>query len=172
MVKVIDRIESVFLNIAVVSLLIMACLTSLDAMGRYLLNWPIIGAYEISERYLMIFCFYFAISYSYREGANIRIILLVSRLPKQAQQALRYVIQAISILFCLFLFIATLIRNLPRLDENLTIVEYTIPLGPAFLLVNIGLLMLSLRMILDLWQIKHGKSGLFKDEQTEESPTV
>ena len=30
------------------------CLTSADALSRYLLNRPIIGAYEITEKYLMV----------------------------------------------------------------------------------------------------------------------
>jgi TRAP-type C4-dicarboxylate transport system permease small subunit len=172
MTRFLDKIEKVFIAIGVVSAFAMTSLTTFDALGRYLFSRPIIGVYEISEHHLMVFCFYFALCYAYREGVNIRITLLVSHLPRQMGLILKYIVQVISILFCLFLFTTALIINLPRIGENLTVVDYIIPMGPAYMAVNIGLFMLCLRMTLDLWQIKYGKSGLFKGDETEESSAV
>lgn len=171
--KVLEIIEGkVFLPLAVVSVLLMTLLTTFDAAGRYLFNLPIVGAYEITERYLMVMCFYFAISYAYREGANIRITLFLRRLPKGVCLVLYYSIQFMAIFYCGTLFLTALACNISRIGETLLVVNTNIPLWPIYITVPLGLCTLTMRMILDLWQIKNGKSGLFKDEEREEAPVV
>ena len=171
--KLLEKIEQkVFLPAAIVSIFIMTCLTTLDAGGRYLLNMPISGSYEITEKYLMVACFYFAISYAYREGVNIRITLFVTRLPNHIRLFLNYIIQIIAIFYCFSLSITAFICNLPRLSEKISLTNYNLPLMPVYMLVPMGLSILTLRMTLDLWQIKYGKSGLFKEEETEDSHAV
>jgi TRAP-type C4-dicarboxylate transport system permease small subunit len=54
-----------FTFLAMIFAFIMVCLTAADAMGRYFLNKPISGVYEITENYLMIFAIYFALAYAY-----------------------------------------------------------------------------------------------------------
>jgi TRAP-type C4-dicarboxylate transport system permease small subunit len=171
--KLLEKIEQkVFLPAGIVSIFIMTCLTTFDAGGRYLLNMPIPGSYEITEKFLMVACFYFAISYAYREGVNIRITLLVTRLPNFVRLFLNYMIQIMAIFYCLSLSLTSFICNLPRLSEKVFQTNYTLPLMPVYLLVPIALMILTLRMILDLRQIKYGKSGLFKEEETEDSHGV
>ena len=48
------RCELMLVYASVLAALAMMCLTSADALSRYLLNRPIIGAYEITEKYLMV----------------------------------------------------------------------------------------------------------------------
>lgn len=171
--RLLEKIEQkVLLPVAIVSIFIMTCLTTFDAGGRYLLNWPIPGSYELTEKFLMVACFYFAVSYAYREGMNIRITLLVTRLPNSMRLFLNYIIQIIAILYCSSLCITAFMCNLPRLNEKVYLTQYTLPLMPIYISVPIGLMLLTLRMILDLWQIKDGKSGLFKEEEAEESQAV
>jgi TRAP-type C4-dicarboxylate transport system permease small subunit len=168
MSKLLRTIEKIFTFLAMASAFIMVCLTAADALGRYFLNQPISGAYEITENYLMIFAIYFALAYAYHEGANIRITFLVSRLPSQAKLVINTFVQMFSILFILFLFVSATRMNLGRLGD---IVELSkrlrIPVWPAYLIISVGLLFMSLFIFLDLWQVKKGKSGLFK-ESTEE----
>jgi TRAP-type C4-dicarboxylate transport system permease small subunit len=148
----------------------MVCLTAADAMGRYFLNQPISGAYEITENYLMIFAVYFALAYAYHEGANIRITFLVSRLSSQAKLVINYFVQIFSILFILFLLVSATKMNLGRLGD---IVELSktlrIPLWPAYLIISVGLLFMGVLVFLDLREVKRGTSGLFKEESSEES---
>ncbi len=151
------------------SAFIMVLLTAADAMGRYFLNKPITGVYEITENYLMIFAVYFALAYAYREGANIRITFFLSRLPSQAKLVINYFVQIFSILFVLFLLVSATRMNLGRLGD---IVELSkklkIPVWPAYLVISVGLLFMSLLVFLDLRHVKEGKSGLFKEECSEE----
>ena len=171
--KLLNAIEKMFTFLAMIFAFIMVCLTAADAMGRYFLNKPISGVYEITENYLMIFAIYFALAYAYHEGANIRITFFVSRLPSQAKLVINYFVQIFSILFILFLLVSATRMNLGRLRD---IVELTktlrIPLWPAYLIISVGLLFMSLLVFLDLRQVKRGKSSLFKEESSEESVSM
>ena len=113
--KLLNAIERMFTFLAMIFAFIMVCLTAADAMGRYFLNKPISGVYEITENYLMIFAIYFAFAYAYHEGANIRITFFVSRLPSQAKLVINYFVQIFSILFILFLLVSATRMNLGRL---------------------------------------------------------
>jgi len=103
--KPLDAIERLFTFLAMISVFLMACLTAADAMGRYFLNQPISGAFEVTENYLMIFAVYFALAYAYKGGANIRLTFVVSRLPSGATLVVNYFVQIFSILYIVFLFI-------------------------------------------------------------------
>ena len=57
------RCELVLVYAGVLAAFAMMCLTSADALSRYLLNRPIIGAYEITEKYLMVATIFLGLSY-------------------------------------------------------------------------------------------------------------
>ena len=75
------RGERVLVYAGVVAMLAMMCLTSADALSRYLFNRPILGAYELTEKYLMVAAIFLGLSYAYRGGMFIRVTFLVDRLP-------------------------------------------------------------------------------------------
>jgi TRAP-type C4-dicarboxylate transport system permease small subunit len=164
------RIERLLTFLAIIAASIMVCLTTADALGRYFLNRPITGAYEIEEKYLMVFLVYFAMAFAYRDGANIRVTILVSRLPLQAQLVIRYIVQVFSFLYIVFLLISATRINLGRLADVVEVSRKLIlPMWPGYLIISICLLFLSLLIFFDLWKIKNGKSGLFQEESSEES---
>src|SRR4030042_5957769 len=164
MSKLFQMIEKVFTFLAMTSAFVMVCITTADALGRYFLNQPISGAYEITENYLMIFAIFFASAYAYHEGANVRITFLVSRLPSQAKLVINYFVQIFSILFIAFLCVSATRMNLGRLGEIMELSKtLRPPIWPAYLIISLGLLFLSLLVLLDLRQVKRGKSGLFKE---------
>ncbi len=82
------RCELVLVYASVLAAIAMMCLTSADALSRYLLNRPIMGAYEITEKYLMV-----AADLSRpllclsRRGVFIRVTFLVDRLSAGAEAA-------------------------------------------------------------------------------------
>jgi TRAP-type C4-dicarboxylate transport system permease small subunit len=170
--KPLDAIERLFTFLAMISVFLMACLTAADAMGRYFLNQPISGAFEITENYLMIFAVYFAFAYAYKNGANVRLTFVVSRLPSRATLVVNYFVQIFSILYIVFLFISATRINLGRLNKVVELTQtLSIPVWPAYFIMSLGLVFVSLFVILDFWQVKRGKSGLFK-ESSEETSTM
>ena len=129
---------------------------------------PITGAYEISTNYLMILLVFMAMSYGYREGAHIRVTFLVDRLPAKVKLVVNYIVQVVSVIIGVLLVIATYQQALLTMETHTTLSSLPfVPLGPAYLIVPIGLFFMSLAMLLDMRKVRKGKSPLFQ----EESPT-
>jgi len=120
----------------------------------------------------MIFAVYFAVAYAYREGANIRVTLLVSRLPAKVTLILNSVVQVLSMLLIVFLFVSATKMNLSRMGEAIEFSrKLSLPLWPAYMVISLGLLLMSLLMFTDIGQVRKGKSSLFKEEASGE-PTM
>jgi len=156
--------ETFLIYSAIVSTFMMVCLTTADAGGRYLLSLPIMGAYEITEKYFMVYLIFFSICFAYREGANVRVTFLVDHLPPQLRLAINYLVQIFSILYGISLIVVTIPHTLQVIAVGKTLDVYNIPLGPACMVVPVGLFFMTLRMFLDLWQIKKGGAGFFKQD--------
>ena len=132
----------------------MMCLTSADAISRYLFNSPIVGAYEITEKYLMVAAVFLGLSFAYRGGGFIRVTFLVDRLsgwPRRAGRLLRA---------------CGLVRLLPDLHhrhrpagdpravDDTTLSTLPILVGPAYWFVPLGFLALTLLVLRDLSRVR------------------
>ena len=84
------RCELALLYVGVFATFAMMCLTSADALSRYAFNRPILGAFEITEKYLMVAAIFMGLSYGYRGGLFIRVTFLVDRLSGAARLAADY----------------------------------------------------------------------------------
>ena len=80
-----------------------------------LFNRPIIGAYEITEKYLMVASIFLGLSYAYRGGVFIRVTFLVDRLPPALKLVVNHVVHLITLAFCLIVLVATTQQAMPRL---------------------------------------------------------
>jgi len=169
MQKLLKGCETVMLYISSLSTFVLMLLTTADAGGRYLFNRPITGAYEITSNYLEIAAVFMAVCYGYREGAYIRVTFLIDRLPKQVKLYINYLVQIISVLYGVLLVIGTSQQALRVISDHTTLSSLDfIPLGPAYVIVPIGLFFMSLAMLLDMRKVRTGESSLFR----EESPTA
>ena len=74
----------------------MMCLTTADALSRYLFNRPITGAYEITEKYLMVATIFLGVCYAYRGGVFIRVTFLVDHLPRAVKLLAHYLAHLLS----------------------------------------------------------------------------
>lgn len=167
MSKLLRRIENVLLFLSVGSTFVMVFLTTGDVGGRYLINRPITGTFDITGNYLIVACVFMSMCYAYREGANVRLNLLVNRVPQKAKLAINYIAQTISFLYSVSLLIATIPPVFRTFTTNLTLSTIEFPLWPAYMMVPLGLFFMCLRMFLDFWEIKNGNSGLFKEGKAE-----
>ena len=140
----------------------MACLGTVDAASRYLLNSPISGAYEITEKYLMAAAVFPGFPAAYRGGAFIRVTFLVDMLPA-AVKAWTYVLaQFSSLAFCVLLVVATTQQSM-RISENATTLStLPWPLAPGYWLAPLGLILLSVLMLIDMRRAHAGDTPLFQ----------
>ena len=159
-----SRCETVLVAVAVIATAIMMLLTSFDAFSRYLLNRPILGAYEITEKYLMTAAIFLGLSYAYRGGAFIRVTFLVDRLPAPARLVANLLAHLVSLAFCLVFLGATAQQALRALSDATTLSTLPVPVGPAYCLVPLGFLAMAMLMLIDLPRVKSGKAFLFAQD--------
>ena len=158
-----DRCERVLTLVAAVATFAMMLLTTADAGGRYLFNRPILAAYELTTNYLMIAAVFLAMPYAYRQGANIRVTFLVERFGRRARLLVDHLVQIVSILYCAALVFATFQQARHVLRTRTTFVTLDLPMWPAHLLVAIGLFVTTLMMLVDLPDVRRGRSSLFRN---------
>ena len=142
--KPVDRILRVVCSVCVA---IIAGITTLDGLGRYLFNRPIAPAYEITEQYLIVAVVFLAMGFVYKEGGHVDVALLYDKLPQSVQKFLDR-LNAI-LIFILFLLIAVAswrvgVRMI-RVGGVMSSID--IPTGPAHFLVVIGSIFLMIRLM-------------------------
>jgi TRAP-type C4-dicarboxylate transport system permease small subunit len=162
--KVLWRCELALVYTSVVATIAIMGLTSADALSRYLFNRPITGAYEITEKYLMVAAIFLGLSYAYRGGVFIRVTFLVDRLPRPLQLSVNYAAHLASLLFCMISLVATGQQALRGLREETTLSALPLLVGPAYCLVPLGFFALTILMLIDFTRIRSGRSYLFREE--------
>jgi TRAP-type C4-dicarboxylate transport system permease small subunit len=152
------------IHVGVLAAFLMMCLTSADALSRYLLNQPILGAYEIAEKYLMVATVFLGLSYAYRGGGLIRVTFLVDRLPAPVKLLADYVAHLVSLGFCGIMLVATTQQAVRALSDQTTLSALPILVGPAYSLVPLGFLALTIVILIDLGRVHTGRSWMFASE--------
>jgi TRAP-type C4-dicarboxylate transport system permease small subunit len=155
-----DGSERALTLVAALATFAMMGLTTADAAGRYLLNRPILAAYELTTNYLMVAVVFLAMPYAYRQGANIRVTFLVERLPRASRLVVDHLVQAVSTVYGALLVYATFQQARHVLGTGTTFATLDLPLWPAHLGVCVGLLVTSLMMLMDLGAVRKGRSSL------------
>jgi TRAP-type C4-dicarboxylate transport system permease small subunit len=159
--------ERALVYAAIAATAAMMLLTSADALFRYAFNSPILGAYEITEKYLMVAAIFLGLSYAYRGGVFIRVTFLVDRLPPRWKIAANHFSHALSLIYCLIFIIATFQQALRSLSDDTTMTVLPILTGPAYMLVPIGFLAMTVLMLADLPRVRRGDALLFSQEAPE-----
>ena len=162
--KWLQRCELALLYLGALATFAMMCLTSADALSRYLFNSPILGALEITEKYLMVASIFLGLSYAFRGGLFIRVTFLVDRLSGNARLVADYFAHLISLAFCAFMVFATGQQALRGLKDDTELSTLPILVGPAYSLVLIGFLALTVIMLADLARVRSGQSMLLAGE--------
>jgi len=163
--KLFNSFESVLIYSAIGSTFIMMCLTTADALGRYMFNAPIPVAYDIIEKYLMPMALSLGLIFGYRSGSFIRVTFLADHLPKQVKFIVNSLVQLISNVYAVSLVVTTIRRVFQAKVSGVTLGSMpAVPVWPAHLIISLGLFFMTLLMLFDFWQVKSGRSHLFKEE--------
>jgi TRAP-type C4-dicarboxylate transport system permease small subunit len=157
-----DACEWVVTVVAAGATLAMMLLTTADAAGRYLFSRPILVAYELTTNYLMVAVVFLAMPYAYRQGANVRVTFLVERLGQTPRLVIDHLVQIVSIAYCAALVYATVQQARHVFGTGTTFATLDLPLWPAHAMVSAGLFLTALMMLLDLREVRRGRSSLFR----------
>jgi TRAP-type transport system small permease protein len=162
MKKVLDVCEWVMLYVSALATFALMLLTTADAGGRYIFNRPITGAYEVTTNYLMVGAVFMGLVFGYRKGAFIRVTILTQHLPQRFVVVLNHFVQGLSIVYGVALVVASYQQALRTLATGTNLSSIEIPLGPAYVIVPVGLFFMTLAMICDMHKIRKGESPLFQ----------
>jgi TRAP-type C4-dicarboxylate transport system permease small subunit len=153
------KLEKGITYLAMIATFILMVLTTADAVFRYIINYPIMFAYEITESYLLPSAVFLAVVCAYRGGNLIQVTFFVDRLPLGFKNVLRHVVHAFTTLLTILFLVAMFLQTQYNLSKDIP--PDTIPVGPGYLVVTIALLIASLALIVDLVT---NKSVFFKKE--------
>ena len=156
--------ETALLYLGVLATFAMMALTSADAISRYAFNRPILGAMELTEKYMMVAAIFLGLAYGYRGGLFIRVTFLVDRLSGSARLAADYFAFFVTLAFCGFFLWATGVQGWRALHEATELSTLPILVGPAYCLVPLGFLALTLLMLADMPRVRRRRSLLFTQE--------
>jgi TRAP-type C4-dicarboxylate transport system permease small subunit len=150
--------------LAVVATGAMMLLTTGDAASRYFLNKPILGAYEITEKYLMVAAIFLGLSYAYRGGAFIRVTFLVERLSPEGKLVADHFAHLVTLAYCVVFVIATGQQALNAINDETTLTTLPILVGPAYWLIPLGFLAMTVLLLIDLPRVREGRALLFQQD--------
>ncbi|UOA33114.1 hypothetical protein DSM110093_02926 [Sulfitobacter sp. DSM 110093] len=152
--RLLAAVENVLVIFGALALFLLMVLVAGDAGGRYFLNAPISGVYEISEFYLMISIVFLSFAHTQRKGAHVRVDFVLERLPKPAARIFEftYLVSA-AIVFGLVAYVAAK-NGLKNIALNRwTTGVVAIPTGPSWLIMALGTAVFTVRLCIDAVEI-------------------
>lgn len=144
--KVIQRLTRFLCYVGMFLLIPMMLLTAGDVIGRGIWARPLPGAVELSSYMLVVFIL-MGVAYTQQVKGHVRVSMLVSRLPEQAQS----ILDIITILLSLFIISILAWQGwVVGIEERTVSDMLRIPQLPFRLLVSIAALFLCLELLIDL----------------------
>lgn len=150
-VRMLTVIEDIMGWLGNLCLAILMVAVTADVCGRYFLNAPISGVYEISETYLMVAIVFLGLAQAQRHGAHVRVLFLFEQLPASLQK----IMEMIYLLAAAAVFGAIAVMAATNGIHNIVLGRWTtgvvaIPTGPSWLIVAAGAGVLALQLLIDV----------------------
>jgi TRAP-type C4-dicarboxylate transport system permease small subunit len=144
--------SSLLSYVGAAALFFMMLLTTVDVAGRYILNKPITGVFELTEYLVLILIFSF-LAITQAQGGHVSVDLFLTRLPAK----LRFAVNLINHLICLALmaiifwmgFLSALdSKAVGEMSPNLAIPKY-----PFVFFLALGCLILCIEYLRNIFNI-------------------
>lgn len=148
------KVQGKLVYISGIVVLLLCLYTTVDVVGRYLLNKPLWAAYELTM-ILLIYITFWGLAYVQARRGHMRLEFLYQKLGPRG----RIVLDIVSILIGLFLFVIVTWQGWEwaihswKIQET-TMGAYIVPLFPARIGLAIGSLIFVIQYLIDLiWNI-------------------
>lgn len=168
-----DKLDNFFGYISATVLFLMMVWIFVDVILRTAFNSPITGTLEITGEYLMPIIVYFAISYTQKHKGHVNVDLLEQKFPKN----FKIITRIFSNLCALFIYLLLGINNFQQALESFatdtrssSLLKY--PLGPALVIISIGILLFTVRILVDSINLMRDKNESQENELSQESSTL
>jgi TRAP-type C4-dicarboxylate transport system permease small subunit len=149
--KVLSGIDAVVLWICAICIAVMVIYSFIDVSGRFLLNRPLYGTYELSGEILLVIVIYLSLSACESEGRHMRVDFIFSFISQKAKLVFDFFTYAFGIVVCALLIKFTMGPVLYSLEVR----EYTtgiipFPVYPAKISIVLGLGLFLIRVAVRL----------------------
>jgi TRAP-type C4-dicarboxylate transport system permease small subunit len=121
-----------------------------DVVGRYLLNRPIPGAYELVE-YLMAIIVPFSVAYSAAQKCHVGVDILVEKLPRRIRAVVDIITELITIVLVSFVIWQGLVGFVEAQSSSIKSAVLQIPNAPFLLAVPIGFIAFIIFMFVNIF---------------------
>jgi TRAP-type C4-dicarboxylate transport system permease small subunit len=146
-----QRFATVLAVLSCVTIAIMMFSTTIDSIMRYLFNSPIPGIFELNEVILVV-CVFMGLSWCQAKRGHIRVTMVLQRMRPRAAVVLDIIIWIIAFSFVMILAVQTWHDAVYAYSIKLfrwgTV---QMPIWWARALVPIGLWLLCIQILLDIW---------------------
>jgi TRAP-type C4-dicarboxylate transport system permease small subunit len=144
--KIINRAMSV---IAMIVLVVMVLLTTIDVLGRYLFNKPVQGTFELTEIMLasIVFC---SLAFCQFGKGHIAVDIVVSRFSQKVQKAIQTFNYIITIFVLGMIAIMSFENGMMIKESQDVTMILEIPIYPFIFLVSIGSAGMALEVLRDI----------------------
>lgn len=149
--KNIQRINNGLRYVCTTLLFFMMVLGTVDVMGRYLFNKPVLGTFETFEILLPAIVL-LGLGYTQERKAHVRIEILISRLSFRKQAFLNFVTNGFALLISILILWRGWVLTVVYWRIGRTIPTIEVPMFLPQLLVPIGALLLSLVLVIQMLQ--------------------
>lgn len=160
--KLFDRLEIVCHGIGLAAIFIMMITITVDTMGRYFLNSPITGSFELVQNYLLVAAVFLSVSYTYKIDSHIKIELFTRFIPEKVRAVLFIITGALAIVLFSVITYENWLKTWEALIRNETLVGVVAwPTFLSYVWIPLGMGLLTLRILL---MIIESISFLFKKD--------
>jgi TRAP-type C4-dicarboxylate transport system permease small subunit len=150
------RVSRLLNRIGLFCILAMIVLTVSDVFGRYLLNQPIDGAYELTE-FLLVITVAAGLAFTQVSKRHISVEFVTSQLPPRAQKW----IGCFSSSICLGIYVLIAWQSVEgarvQYQHGIYSVAFGLPKWPFYIFLALGCGVLCLVFLSDLMQLVSGK---------------
>jgi TRAP-type transport system small permease protein len=161
--KIIESIDRVFITIGMICLFFIMVIVAFDGLGRQFFDKPIVGAYELVEKYLMTAMIFPVIGYTWAKKGHIGVTIFYEKMPK-AIQNIAYLITIIAglIIFGIIGYTGYDTTYTSYTGNQLTSGLIRWPLWVAYIWMPLGSAIFCVRLIVEFFQsiILIRKNGL------------
>lgn len=142
--------------VALITIIIMMMLTTVDVFFRYVFNSPILGSFEMTEL-LMVSVAGLSLAWCTLKSGHIRVDIIINMFSKKTNRTIDMVNYILTAGICAFIIPALINRYIEgeKLDVRTYVLQ--IPEGPFVLLLSFGYLLTFLVLIVKIVKSMSGE---------------
>jgi TRAP-type C4-dicarboxylate transport system permease small subunit len=151
LIKATKLLNTILMHICVCMLFIMMLLGGVDVLGRYFLNRPILGTFEIFE-ILLPGIVLLGLGFTQADKAHITVNILVDRLPRRMRTLTDFCTTIMALVMSILILWRGIVTALLYSNQNRLISNIHVPMYLPHLFVALGFLALCAVLVVQMLQ--------------------